>query len=222
MKHRLIFWSRHRFTASFPQELIRRPWKGSEPASPHKLFDAYIFTYTKFKPRDGNIALLNQEEGLTLGLDPIKIDGFPWERIDKAPGLLEELASSIDTFTTQGRLLVWYDTHRELVEYDLARFFIEKDVHIKIGEPLALVSIMRYFESNNLSLAKSVRERLQNNYGKAFEDIVLLTITRLFQNGQKLSNVFDFHNSIPAWANRTAIIVAQASSGDFHQIQSTR
>ncbi|CAG8549758.1 4902_t:CDS:2, partial [Acaulospora colombiana] len=199
LKARMYEWlrGRHRFTARYLEELIGRTWKESCPAYPHKLFDAYVYAYTDFKPLDGDTAISKEEDDVDFDVAPIKIDSFLWNKIDEDQKLLEVLVQSMGEFTTKGKRPGWYDTCQQLVEYGLARFIGK---NIKIGEPLPLVSLMRHFESKNLPISKSVWARLQTDKGKAFEEIVLLTITRLFQNGPKLSDVFRFHDPIPDWA----------------------
>ena len=86
---------------------------------------------------------------------------------------------------------------------------------ITVEEPLALISIMRYFESNFHRLEASVRDRLQDNKWTEFEEAVLLVLTRLLQNERRLGNIFQFHGESPPWAHCTAQIVARKSSGDY-------
>jgi hypothetical protein len=108
---------------------------------------------------------------------------------------------------------MWYYEYRSLVEYGLAQFIGPGETHIK--EPLSLVSIMRYFESKDLTIDGTIRSRFQADQGGAFEDIVLLAITRALQGGKALKDVFQFYGSPPSWAETPARIVAQTASGCF-------
>jgi hypothetical protein len=127
-------------------------------------------------------------------------------------GLLEVLADSIYTYMTRGYYPMWYLKHESLVEYGLARFI---GSNVAVEEPLALVSIVRYFESQHLTLSGNIRKRLQNDKGTAFEELVLLAITKLLRDGRRLKDVFQFHNQTPGWACCTARVVTRTSSGDF-------
>lgn len=65
-------------------------------------------------------------------------------------------------FTTRGETLVWWDEQQPLVEYGLTRFVHvgNEKAKVMIEEPLALISVMRYFESNSQSIGSHVRRRL--------------------------------------------------------------
>jgi hypothetical protein len=81
-----------------------------------------------------------------------------------------------------------------------------------VTEPLALIAIMRYLESkgkNNMLICS------QDNPGVAFEEAVLVALTKLLCNGAKLTTIFRFAPPIPAWAHCSAQIVTRNSSGDF-------
>lgn len=58
---------------------------------------------------------------------------------------------------------MWYQEWQSLVEYGPARFI--KDDQVAVEEPLALVSIMRYFESQDCTFGGNIRQRLQENKG---------------------------------------------------------
>ena len=110
---------------------------------------------------------------------------------------------------------MWWKQREALVEFGIARFVT--DQKITVEEPLALISIMRHFESKFYSLEASVRYGygLQDNKGTAFEDTVLLVLTRLLQNERELRHIFQFHGVSPSWARCKAQIVARKSSGDY-------
>lgn len=63
---------------------------------------------------------------------------------------------------------MWFLERESLVEYGLARFIGNE---VTVEEPLALVSIVRYFESRHLTLSGNIRKRLQDDQGTAFEDL---------------------------------------------------
>jgi hypothetical protein len=131
---------------------------------------------------------------------------------------------------------MWYYERESLVEYGIARFIggtamtnqsmptkveepmpvkVEEPMPVKVEEPLALVSIMRYFESRHLTLDGNIRARLQDNQGTAFEEAALLAITKLLRDGEELRNIFQFHERTPSWARCAGQIVTRTSSGDY-------
>jgi hypothetical protein len=109
-------------------------------------------------------------------------------------------------------------THRPLAlhSYGIARFVGEVDTSavVQVDEPLALVAIVRYFESQHLTLDRHIRATLQEVQGRGFEQSVLLAITKLLRGGRKLNEVFQFYETTPDWADCTAKIVARMPSGD--------
>ena len=131
------------------------------------------------------------------------------------PKLLGEVALSIHSFSTKGETPLWWGDHSALVEYGIARFVDEQDV-IKIEEPLVLVAISRFLEGTPYNLYKTVKTQLQHNPGKALEAMVLLTMSKLFENLTKLSDVLHFHGDKPSWADlRAQVVIPKASGGYF-------
>ena len=124
------------------------------------------------------------------------------------------MASSIHHWITRGEPLPWFFEHEALVEYGIARFVNEEHV-VKIEEPLALVGILRYFDSISCTIGQNMRSHLQTNQGLWFEEAVLLTVTMLLDKPAttlldkpaKLSEIFKFHGEIPEWADCSAQIV---------------
>jgi hypothetical protein len=117
---------------------------------------------------------------------------------------------------------LWYSEQATLVEYGIARFTgnpsgspNQESAKITIEEPLALISVMRYFELNFHTLESNIRRRLQDDKGTALEEAVLLVITKLLQDKRKLSSIFEFYGQSPSWARCTAKIVTRNSSGNY-------
>jgi len=203
------------------------PWHKDHPASPHKLLDAYVQKLTDFTPLDGNDMTLRE-----AAVGPIEADTFLWDKIEKrksqcsvrqhplilllGPGLLEDLAYSIYSFIMRGDPPMWWSEQESLVEYGVARFVHEGEKsRVAVEEPLALISIMRYFERNSRTLEGHVRRCLQDAQGMALEEAVLLALTRLLQNQRSLSSIFNFYGESPSWASQSAQIVARNSSSNF-------
>lgn len=124
----------------------------------------------------------------------------------EVPHLLTELASSLFRYITRGVYPLWHADHKALVEHGIARFMGEGE-EVIVEEPMALMSIMHYFETHDLTLEYDIRKRMQDEVGLAFEDAVLLSCTRLFRHGARLDEVFDFHPKPPEWASQTAHLV---------------
>ena len=130
------------------------------------------------------------------------------------PKLLGEVALSIHFFSTKGETPLWWRDHSALVEYGIARF-VDKNDAIKIEEPLVLVAISRFFEGTPYNLHETVKTRLQHDPGKALEAMVLLTMSKLFENKTKLSDVLHFHGDKPSWADLHAQVVIPKASGGY-------
>ena len=116
------------------------------------------------------------------------------------------------TFVTRGVYPIWYGEHEELVEYGLARF---KSNSMTIEEPLALVGIIRFFDSHDITIQGNILRRLQDNKGEAFEEFTLLAITNLLQGTRTLGDTFEFYGGNPTWAHCKGQVVAQAAPGEF-------
>jgi len=137
------------------------------------------------------------------------------------PGLWVDLALGIHKFLTRGVFPMWTSDKAPLVEYGIARFVgeppsNEESAELSVTEPLALVGIMRYFEAYCHTLESSVSIHLQSdNRGMAFEEAILLALTRMLQNQRDLRDIFGFHDPLPLWADSPAQIVTCNPSGDY-------
>ena len=96
----------------------------------------------------------------------------------------------------------------ELVEYGIAQ--LRPDFHGKICEPLALVSCVRWFQGQEEhALGNSIRLRLaeSDSCGAAFEELMILYITKTFRQPTRLDAAFDFHGTMPCIAICTACLL---------------
>jgi hypothetical protein len=128
---------------------------------------------------------------------------------------LTELSHSIYAYTSFGGYPKWSKEQQSLVEYGIARFVegrtpVNINRSVQVDEPLALVAIVRYFESQHLTLGCHIRATLQDN-----RESVLLAITKLMQGRRDLNQVFQFREPTPGWADYTAKIVTRISSGNY-------
>ncbi|KAG8845013.1 hypothetical protein FRB91_002127 [Serendipita sp. 411] len=211
---RMYGWlqGRPRFTAHFLQILLRESWTESFPASPHHLLNAFVYALSNYHPMDGPADFLQQEESLSHK-SLIGMGSFQWDRISQEQGLLQDLAVTIYQYIIRGEVTILYSSRKALVEYGLARFIDEED--FCIDEPLALVSIVRHFESNGFTRVGNLRRNLQVDLGGTFEDITLYAITRLLRDWKPLNKVFLFHDETSVLASKRGRVVARTSSGKF-------
>ena len=88
--------------------------------------------------------------------------------------LLEELSTSLYTYITRGEYPMWYTDRQDLVEYGFARFMNEGPAPtselattppVIVEEPMALMGILRYFETESFTLDKDIRARMQSAKG---------------------------------------------------------
>jgi hypothetical protein len=109
--------------------------------------------------------------------------------------MLEKLSHSIYSYITRGQHPMWQSEWKTIVDCGLARF-IAKDTAV-VDEPLTLVSIMRYFESQLLTQNGNIRRRLQDDKDEAFEGHLLLAITKFLTDARPLADRIRFHPPIP-------------------------
>jgi hypothetical protein len=100
-----------------------------------------------------------------------------------------------------------------LLKFELAGF-TEAD-HVTMTEPLVLVAIMHYLESEGKTLGYNILLRAQDNEGVAFKEAVLWALTKLLGNGTRMEDLFRFEYRMPAWEDCSARIVTRNPSGDF-------
>ena len=133
------------------------------------------------------------------------------------PKLLSAVANCVFTFTSRGRYPGRYQTVQDLVEYGLAVFKGDKEPGI-IREPLPFYSIVSHLNKNKETLYSNILDQMLisedlTTKGGAFESLVMLSITRLFQSGRRLDEVFQFHGTTPEWAKQKARIVVRKDDG---------
>jgi len=80
---------------------------------------------------------------------------------------------------------------------------------------LALVSLMRFFDARDITIEGRIRAHLQDDQGTAFEEFVLIAMTKLLQNGRALKDIFEFYGRDPDWARCKAQVVSQRVPNDF-------
>ena len=127
------------------------------------------------------------------------------------PYLLHELAGLIYSLITCGEPLLWSaePEHQGLVEYGVAQFVDINEGAIRVEEPLALTSILCHLEETSHTIECNIKADFQVNCRLWFEEAVLLIVTRMLEKPVTLSNIFEFHGTIPEWAHSSVRIVTQ-------------
>ena len=69
---------RHRFTARYLEVALEGTWKGDQPASPHKLLNAYVQQMTSVAPCDGDKTILDREDDCPS----LDIPTFDWTKLN--------------------------------------------------------------------------------------------------------------------------------------------
>ncbi|KIL55863.1 hypothetical protein M378DRAFT_173230 [Amanita muscaria Koide BX008] len=207
---RMYEWlrGRHRFTATFIEQLLAGAWTSNSPSSPQKLLNAYVRVFTDFNPLDCDSKLLEIEPDV----DFPQLNGFAWDKIKQEKDMLKKLSTRIYTYMIRGEYPMWCNEMQDLVEYGVARFKGQGD-EVIVEEPMALVGIARYFDKEGFTIDGDIRARMQAAKGVAFEEAVLLSCTRLFRVGARLSDVFRFHGVVPDWADQKGWIVSWKGQG---------
>ncbi|KAF8523132.1 hypothetical protein BU17DRAFT_86285 [Hysterangium stoloniferum] len=176
---------RYRFLISFVELLLAN---GLE--SPHRLLNKYIQQYALCIPGDS----LSSEPFIVkehpLQIEP-KLRGFDWEKLRENPESIQEVAAIVQSHLTKGSTPTFGPLTHKHVEYGIARLCENHQNHQgQITEPLAFLSIMKWFETqNDLSLNQHSR-------------------------GYGLRIIFKFYGTTPVWANQEARIVARLNGNE--------
>jgi len=97
------------------------------------------------------------------------------------------------------------------VEYGFARFVDAETNTVTVDEPLVLLAATHWMNTNYRSSYKYFAERIQfhNPSSNGFENYIAFCLNLAFsQRPVRLSEVFSFCGSSPAWANQEAELVA--------------
>ena len=196
--------------------------------SPHTLLNRYIEQYLRCLPGD-----VDYYEPLTLWEPPLHIQPlvrtFDWERLRESksssslfcpsqresdPSGIREVASIVQSHLIKKSTPTFGPLAHKHVEYGIAH--LRNDHQGEIIEPLAFLSIVRWFEAQkDLCLTANLSHPLADpDYrGNAFEGVVILFLLRTFCRPTVLSTVFKFHGTIPDWANTLTQISGRLRGG---------
>ena len=131
------------------------------------------------------------------------------------PSEIREIASIVQSHLTKKSTPTFGPLAHKHVEYGIAH--LRKDHQGEIIEPLAFLSIVRWFETQkDLSLETYLRHRLADEEfrGHACEWVVILFLLRTFFRPTALTDVFKFYGAVPKWAGRTAQIVGRIEGNE--------
>jgi hypothetical protein len=135
------------------------------------------------------------------------------------PAAKEQVTTIIQSHMTRKEPPIYGPVSAELVEYGIAQ--LRPDFHGKICEPLALVSCVRWFQGQEEhALGDSIRMRLaaSDSRGAAFEELMILYITKTFRQPTRLDAAFDFHGTMPSWASQSAQLVCRVDENEFQPV----
>jgi hypothetical protein len=109
---------------------------------------------------------------------------------------------------TRGASPTFGPVNRELVEYGFAR--LRGDLKGKIVEPLAFLSLVRWFQNQtNLTVKAGLELQLPFEFsrGYAYEQVVILYLLRALRYPVPFGQIFNFHGTFPLWADKTTRVV---------------
>ena len=132
---------------------------------------------------------------------------------------MKDVESIVHSHSTKKEAPSYGPVSQRVVEYGIAR--LREDFMGEIDEPLALFSLLRWFETQEgFQLANGLKQRLgdQEQRGLAFEELVILYITKIFRNPVRLDQVFEFHSSPPTWASEPAQLVHRVGTNKFEPV----
>ena len=126
---------------------------------------------------------------------------------------MDNLSDMLFRFVTKGVHPKWDTTKSKLVELGVARFTSGNDTAVTIEEPVALIAVLRRFETSlKRNVATAIASTIPVSQGEGFEQAVLLSLTINFRKNRTLSDVFKFYGEIPAWAKLNARIVRRGQT----------
>ncbi|XP_006457031.1 hypothetical protein AGABI2DRAFT_122905 [Agaricus bisporus var. bisporus H97] len=201
---RLWYWlhGRHRFTAGYVAELIRNGFR-----QPHRLLNAYVQHFTKFSISDADKYVEHEEQQDLPKLSQYRLD-------------FSKLRENTDMLTTIHQITTHYlmrsitpsigGDEAMYVEYGFARFVDSETQIVSIDEPLVLLAAIQWMNTNHQSnykiLARDIRTH--NSDYNGFENYIAFCLDLIFSEEHCLSNVFNFHGTVPAWADMKAQLVS--------------
>lgn len=96
------------------------------------------------------------------------------------------------------------------VEYGFARFVDSETQNVTIDEPLILLAAIQWLNSNHQSTYKFLANDIRTHTPvyNGFENYIAFSLDLIFSQQRRLSEVFHFHGTPPAWAHMNASLVS--------------
>jgi hypothetical protein len=132
---------------------------------------------------------------------------------------MKDVSSIVHSHMTKKGPPIYGPVTERLVEYGIAR--LRPDFKGQISEPLALVSLVKWFQGQGgFRLESGIRVRLADpdSRGSAFEELMVLYITKQFRHLTRIDSIFEFHGTKPAWVSQTAQLVHRVNGNEFEPV----
>lgn len=191
---------------------------------PHGLLNAYVEHFTEFRVTDA-VAFVSSEgdEGLPV-LSQYKLDFFKLKKsvyhFRSHHRQFFSPFSDSDMLTTIYQLTTHYlmrsvpvtlgKDEAIYVEYGFARFVDSETKTVAVDEPLVLLAASRWINHHHGTrykfFAKQIHFHDPNSNG--FENYMAFCIDMIFSNCRRVSDVFAFVGTPPAWSSLDAELVA--------------
>jgi hypothetical protein len=123
---------------------------------------------------------------------------------------IHDVAGLVQSHLTKGSTPTFGPLPHKHVEYGIAH--LRNDHRGEIVEPLVFVSIVTWLETQkDLCVETNLRHILaiQPFRGYAFEELVILFLLRTFSRPTALNSVFNFHGTVPEWADSETHLVGR-------------
>ncbi|KAF5349975.1 hypothetical protein D9756_009205 [Leucocoprinus leucothites] len=212
---RLWYWlrGRHRFTVGYVTELICNGFQ-----QPHRLLNAYVQHFTGFSITDADDCVESEDRDPLPSFSQYKLD---FSKLQKNGDMLPTIRRIITHYMMRSMTPHLGKDETMYVEYGFARFDDSETRVIVIDEPLVLLAATCWM-NNSGSYAYKLLSHEISTYGhnfNGFENYITFCIDLIFSRSRRLSDVFTFHGTVPAWAKLEARLVSTyCPSSDVSEI----
>ncbi|KAF8737072.1 hypothetical protein AX14_013518 [Amanita brunnescens Koide BX004] len=227
LKERMGYWlsGRHRFAAGYVTELLVHGYR-----QPHRLLNAYIRQFTGFDPTDGHEAVLEEEQENLQRLMLETRYKLDFKKLKENRDMTSTIHNILPHYMMRSALPVPLGSDECLhVEYGFARFkHVDSppfsgtesengavSMSVAFDEPLVLVAAHRWINNNDMPSYKYFAKNITSHCHRSaapsngFENFIVYCIDLLFGiKPRRLKDLFDFHGTVPPWANLRAELVS--------------
>jgi len=230
----IILISRHRFTATFVEMLIRNHFH-----SPHKLLNEYVHCLTGMNASDSP-CFVGEEPNIDRAL--LKSMSFmSFEKLTDgklSAAVLQLQATSLMTPLDAGhagrfgeiicswmlhqRVIPLRDEEKDWVEWGVARFVKNGswgEQQVVVDEPLIIFAAAKHLAGTSHGLVDRVLDSMsqRGGVGEHFEDWLVVYFSLAFGPAVMLSHVFNFGNNVPDWAQIAGVELVAMSEGEGYK-----